>query len=294
MRTIDQPGPAPEERVQWIAARGQRVAAVLEPGLRLLDAVQGVFARYGLASGVLRLEGGAFGPFAYVMPALSDTPRHAAFYSAEQRPAGSSRLRAGTLTFGRRDGAPFFHCHALWTDADGTPRGGHVLPEETFIAEPVRASGIGLDGALFTAEVDAETNFTLFGPVPGASAETGADRSVFALRLRPNQDMAYALEAFCRERDIAQAQVHGGVGSIIGARYQDGRRIEAFATELAILSGRIEPGAREEPRAELEVGLVDYTGAVSEGRLVRGDNPVLMTLEVVLEPCPREAGRLET
>jgi hypothetical protein len=36
--------------------------------------------------------------------------------------------------------------------------------------------------------------------------------------------------------------------------------------------------------AEIEVGLVDLTGAIAEGRLVRGDNPVLMTLEVVLEP----------
>jgi hypothetical protein len=32
------------------------------------------------------------------------------------------------------------------------------------------------------------------------------------------------------------------------------------------------------------VALVDLTGAVAEGTLVRGDNPILMTLEVVLEP----------
>src|SRR5919107_420381 len=124
MRTIKQPGPAPAQRVQWVEARGRPVTAVLEPGLRLLDAVQSVFAAHGLASGVLRLVGGAFGPFAYVMPALSDTPRYVAFYSATQRPPGLSRVRAGALTFGLRDDAPFFHCHALWTEAGDKPCGG--------------------------------------------------------------------------------------------------------------------------------------------------------------------------
>jgi hypothetical protein len=33
----------------------------------------------------------------------------------------------------------------------------------------------------------------------------------------------------------------------------------------------------------LDVGLVDYTGGLAQGRLVRGDNPVLMTMELVLE-----------
>jgi predicted DNA-binding protein with PD1-like motif len=285
MRTIKQPGSAPAERVQWVEARGRRVTAVLGPGLPLLEAVQRVFAAHGLASGVLRLAGGAFGPFAYVMPAPSDTPRYAAFYSATRRPPGLSHVRAGALTFGLRDDAPFFHCHALWTEADGRPGGGHVLPEETFIAEPIGVSGIGLDGAAFAAKPDAETNFTLFGPIPQTNAGSTADRPAFALRLRPNQDLSQALEVFCRDRGIAAAQVHGGVGSIIGARYQDGRGVEAFATEMAILSGRIGPGADGEPEAELDVALVDHTGVVSEGRLVRGDNPVLMTLEVVLEPC---------
>jgi hypothetical protein len=35
--------------------------------------------------------------------------------------------------------------------------------------------------------------------------------------------------------------------------------------------------------AELDVALVDYTGGLAEGRLLRGDNPVLMTMELVLE-----------
>ena len=36
-------------------------------------------------------------------------------------------------------------------------------------------------------------------------------------------------------------------------------------------------------RLSLDIALVDYLGGLAEGRLVRGDNPVLMTMELVLE-----------
>ena len=283
MRTIEQPGPAPTERIQWVEARGQHVNVALEPGLRLLDAVQKVFATHGLASGVLRLTGGAFGPFAYVMPTPSDTSRHVAFYGATHRPSGSTRVQTGALTFGLRDGAPFFHCHALWTEADGKSGGGHVLPEDTFIADPIRVDGIGLDGVAFEVEPDAETNFAVLGPTVQNNAGSRAHRRVFALRMRPNQDVCRALEVFCQDRGIAAAHIHGGVGSIIGARFADGRTVEAFATELAVQSGAIAPSSGGELEAKLDVALVDHLGVISEGQLARGDNPVLITMELVLE-----------
>ncbi|MDP4023384.1 DUF296 domain-containing protein [Methylobacterium sp. NEAU 140] len=284
MRTVAQPGPAAPERIQAVEAGGRPVRAVLEPGVPLLDAVRAAFAAQGCAGGVLRLTGGALGPLAYVMPALSETPDHAAYYSPAHRPQGPSRIAAGALTLGWRDGAPSFHCHAFWTEADGAPGGGHVLPESTIIAEPIPVEGLGLVGAAFVAAPDPETNFALFGPVPRAGARDASDRRVFAVRLRPNQDLAGALEAFCRARGIAAAEIHGGVGSIIGARYRDGRRVDAFATEMAIVSGRIGPDAAGASRADVDVRLVDYTGAVSGGGLVRGDNPTLITVELVLEP----------
>jgi hypothetical protein len=42
-------------------------------------------------------------------------------------------------------------------------------------------------------------------------------------------------------------------------------------------------GVVQEGRALLDVALVDYTGRLSEGRLRRGANPVLMTVEIVIE-----------
>ena len=283
MRRIVQPGPPAPERIQWVEARGRAFAFTLEARLPLWEAARSGFAAEGFGGGTLNFGAGALGPFAYVMPALSRTGENAAFYSDTFRPAGTTRLKVGAMTFGRRDGAPFFHCHALWTEGDGRAGGGHILLEETVVAEPFAVEAFGIDGAVFAAEPDPETNFKLFGPVPSAPAGAETTGRAFALRLRPNQDFVGALEAFCRERGIARARLHGGVGSTIGARFADGSIVEPFATELMVKSGRIALGASGGLAAELEVVLVDYTGGLAEGRLVRGDNPVLMTMELVVE-----------
>ena len=52
---------------------------------------------------------------------------------------------------------------------------------------------------------------------------------------------------------------------------------------LRSASGTIAPGASGALEAQLDIALVDYLGGLAEGRLVRGDNPVLMTMELVLE-----------
>jgi len=283
MRVIKQPGPPAPERIQWVAARGRAFTFTLEASLPLLEAARRGFAAEGFAGGVLNIRGGALDPFAYVMPALSKTGDNAAFYSDTFRPAGVTRLLTGAMTLGQRDGAPFFHCHALWTEADGRAGGGHILPEETVVAEAFAVDAFGIEGAVFLGEPDPETNFKLFGPVACATTAAETTSRAFALRLRPNQDIAGALEQFCRARGIVSARVRGGVGSTIGARFADGRIVEPFATELAISAGVIAAGAGGALEAALEIALVDYTGGLAEGRIKRGDNPVLMTMELVLE-----------
>jgi predicted DNA-binding protein with PD1-like motif len=283
MRSIKQPGEPVAERIQWVEGRGRAFTLTLEAGLSLLEAARRGFAAQGFAGGTLNMRGGALGPFGYVMPALSKTGENAAFYSDTFRPAGVTHLKLATMTFGARDGAPFFHCHGLWREADGKLRGGHVLPEETFVAETFEVEAFGVDGAVFAAEPDPETRFKLFGPVPHEARGADTSSRAYALRLRPNQDFAGALEDFCRERAITRARIHGGVGSTIGARFAGGHVIEPFATELAITSGRVTQAAGGAPEAALDVALIDYTGGIGEGRLIRGDNPVLMTMELVLE-----------
>jgi predicted DNA-binding protein with PD1-like motif len=283
MRSIKQPGAPVTERIQWVEARGRAFSFRLEAGLPLLEAAHRGFAAEGFAGGVLNFTSGALGPFGYVMPALSKTGENAAFYSDTYRPAGVTRTRLGSMTLGVRDGASFFHCHGLWTEADGKASGGHMLPDETIIAEPFEVQAFGVDGAMFAADPDPETNFKLFGPVAAASIGARTTSRAFAMRLRPNQDFAGCLEAFCLAHGIVRAKIHGGVGSTIGARFTHGGVTEPFATELAITAGTIAPGASGVLEATLDVALIDYTGGIAEGRMVRGDNPVLMTTELVLE-----------
>jgi predicted DNA-binding protein with PD1-like motif len=222
------------------------------------------------------------------MPALSKDGRNAAFYSDTFRPDGVTELKWATMTLGERDGAPFFHCHGFWTEADGRVNGGHMLPEETVVATPFEVNAFGIEGAMFIAEPDGETNFKLFGPVERPQGDAKTDSRAFALRLRPNQDFACALEGFCRHHGVLHARLHGGVGSTIGACFSDGSTVVPFATELAVRSGTIAPGADSTLEAELDVALVDYLGGIAEGHLVRGDNPVLMTMELVLEVLDEE------
>ncbi|WP_089174128.1 DUF296 domain-containing protein [Bosea sp. AS-1] len=281
MRRIEQPGTGTPERIQWVECAGRVFSLTLPAGALLLEAVRDGFAAAGFASGVVKLDGLGLSPFAYVMPALSKTPEHAAFYSETFRPQAGARIEVGAMTFGQRDGAPFFHAHAVWVEGDGKRSGGHILPDETTVAETITVEAIGLDGAVFTAEPDSETHFKLFEPVTAASGGAGAGR-FFALRVKPNVDFCGSLEAFCAERGISEAVIHGGVGSTIGARFMDGGVVENFATEVAITEGRITREA-DGFEAAIDVALVDYSGALASGRLKRGDNPVLMTFELVLE-----------
>lgn len=279
MRQIKQPGIGPAERVQWVECHGRRFEMPLAAGLPLLEAVRRGFAAAGFTSGVLRADGLALGPFAYVMPALARNREHSAFYSETFRPFGITRIERGAMTFGQRDGAPFFHCHGVWTEAGGKRSGGHVLPDDTVLAEAITLEAVGLDGAAFIAEPDPETNFKLFGPVPAEFHGTSLEGRFYALRVRPNVDLAGALEGFCAERGIERAVIHGGVGSTIGAHFEDGGVVKNFATEVAIGRGVVTAAQG----AEIDVALVDFSGATAAGALKRGDNPVLMTFELVLE-----------
>lgn len=281
--TIRQPGAPHPERIVSAAGRGSGFRFVLEAGVPLLEGVRRGFAANGFTSGAVEIGALALDPFGYVMPGLPVSPANAAYYTAQFYPAGVTRLSGGALTFGSRDGAPFFHCHGLWMEADGKRSGGHILPEATIVAEPAEVTAIGIVGAGFSAAQDDEINFKVFGPVGAGDAGEAASGRIVALRLRPNQDFHGAVEAAAARHGIIAARIRGGVGSIIGAQFADGREVVPFVTEVFIREGQVAPGADGRPVAAIDVGLVDNTGICSAGVLERGANPVLMTFELVLE-----------
>ena len=83
----------------------------------------------------------------------------------------------------------------------------------------------------------------------------------------------------------------GGVGSTVGAVFDDGRIVEPFVTEMLISKGLVRMDSNNQHIAEIDISMVDYKGGMSAGRLKRGENPVLVTFELVLavdEPYPHK------
>jgi len=283
-RAVRQPGPALEPRAIVVPVSTVSVDAMLPAGALLLEALSGLLVRHGAESACLTLSGGALGPMAYVIPALSPDGSQAAFYSDTRRPHEPVQLESAAVTVGLRDGAVFFHCHALWTSADGVRGCGHLLPEETRIAQPLQARGVALFGARFEVAPDAETGFRLFRPVAtsaGLSFDASGTQAV-AVRLAPNQDLVESLEAVGRGAGFQRAVVCGGVASIIGARFSDTAPIDGFATELLVRHGALRCHDAAGPASVLDIAIIDLHGTIGCGRLVPGENPVLMTFEGVL------------
>lgn len=283
MRHIEHPGPIAAQRRRTVDCDIRHAEIKLPAGMTLLAAFTSVLEANRAQGAVARLRRGNFEPFAYCMPALSSTPEHAVYFSERYELPGSVRLESGCVTIGRRNSEPWLHCHGIWHDANGRRLSGHVLPDDAVISEPIDASIWFLDGASFDVVPSPETGFSLFEPVavsPYAPKQNGP----FAMSIRPNEDFCTALEAECRARGIAQARVHGGVGSLIGATFDDGREVHPIATEVFIRDGLISTAEEGGLAARIDVSLVDYLGGLSEGRLQRGANPVLVTFELMVEP----------
>jgi predicted DNA-binding protein with PD1-like motif len=279
---IRQPGPAPVDRILAVPAVARHFSFDIAAGMPLLDGIAAGFVRAGFSSGIALLGPLLLHPFRYVMPALSDHPEHAAYYSPVFLSKGAARVDCGAMTFGTRAGAPFFHAHALWDEPERGPRGGHILPEGTIVAADQRIEAIGLAGAAFVSEPDPEINFTVFGPVKVQPVRDLGGSAALAMRLRPNVDPIAAILEAARTHGIERGRVWGGVGSTIGARFATGEALDTLATEIFIRDGALQASAGE-GGVRLDLGLVDHLGQIRRARLAPRRNRVLMTMELVIE-----------
>ena len=276
MRRLRQPGPAPAERIESVAGHGVVLDFMLEPGLSLNDALTRPLIAAGMPSGTLVFADAVLAPFTYVLPGPSPDMEHAAYFSAPHSP-GEARMEIASATVGRRDGAPFVHCHAAWIEPDGRRRGGHILPHETIIATGAPVRAWALADVAITSEPDPETNFTLFRPLPARAGGSGTP--MVAARIRPNEEIGTALKVLCRRHGFASAVVRGSLGSLIGARFAHGHSVVDYATEVLVRRGSMSAGGD----AMLEVLVIDMQGSVHEGLLRPGENPVCITFELVIE-----------
>ncbi|GGH28289.1 DUF296 domain-containing protein [Alsobacter metallidurans] len=284
IKALAHPGPAPAQRIDSLAGRGISVSGVLEPGLSINEAIARLMAGAGIRGGTLELAGGALAPFTYVRPALSTDGVHAAWYSAPFSPPGVTRLERANVTFGTRDGAPFVHVHGVWAEADGRRTGGHMMPHDAMVAEPIAATAWGLAEHGIDAREDAETVFKIFGPVELADpGPPGSGPRLALARMRPNIDFCGALVALAQRHGFAAARVRGSVGSLIQPLYTSGHRVGDIATEIFVERGVVRRGPSGALEAEVDIVLVDTQGEIHTGRLVPGEAPVCITFEVALE-----------
>jgi predicted DNA-binding protein with PD1-like motif len=287
--SLRHPGPAHPDRIASLAGRSLSASGALAAGLTINEAIAGFMAGAGIRGGAAALEGGAFAPFRYVMPALSTDGVHAAWYSAPHEPAGVTRLERANATFGLRDGAPFVHVHGVWRESDGRRTGGHLLPHDCVIAEPIGIAAWGVAEHGIEAVEDPETAFKIFHPAPQAGAggaPASGPRTALA-RVRPNEDFCGAMAELARRHGFAAAELHGCVGSLIQPLFADGARVADIATEVFVQRGRVARDEAGEWRAEIDVTLVDTQGRIHAGRLVPGECPVCITFEVLMAEAPQ-------
>ena len=116
--------------------------------------------------------------------------------------------------------------------------------------------------------------------------EEGRLGRIAVMRLRPNQDLVSAVETAAREHGLQNALVRSAVGSLVDAVLEAGERtvtVPGPGIEILTLSGELRSGAGGQPRATLSGTIADGKAQVYGGRFRRGENPICITLELVLQ-----------
>ena len=274
IRKVDHPGPVCAERIDLVRSRGRKLEVMLEPDITLEDAVAQALSDQAIDSAWLEIADASVSRLEYVIPAHAPDKEQVAWYS-DTHSFGAGRIDRMGMVVGTYDGASFLHGHGIWAPENAQLAMGHVLAPQTSLAEPVVARGIGLSGACLNRRLDMDTRFELFHI--DQSGATGGEFA--ALRLRPNQDFTIALDQACNMLAWSAARVHG-LGSLIGATFENGRVLDSLPTEFLVTDAVAGIGG-----STPEILIVGVEGAddILSGRLSRGENAVLVTAELILE-----------
>lgn len=274
-RSLQQPGPASDPRVTVRPCSVTRLVVMLPAGGTVLDTVAQVLQARGIEAAILELTGGALEPLAYVIPAESPDADHVAWYSTPRKPEGRGRIERAVLSFGRDGAAPFVHCHGIWHHADGYRGGGHLLTDQSVLAEETLVQVWAIQGAGLLRQPDPETNFSILMPVEQGAPDPNQARGLL-VRIKPNFDLHEGLESAARAQGLGEASVHGVV-SLVDCAFEDGRFMSSFASEGFIHQGHISGG-----RADLDIGVAAMSAEVFEGRVQRGGNGICIASELLI------------
>lgn len=278
MQLVKHPGPIALERLSIAPSHGRKVTLSLRAGIDLETAIAEAITSQGIESAWLTFEETPVETLSYVIPDKAPNDKTVAWYSKTYRLSRPGQIHAMGLIVGQFEGVPFLHGHGLWSEKEGDQKMGHIMPRETILTSDTIIHGLAFDDARFERQFDPESNFTLFQPSQKRAC-TGGEFAL--LRIRPNEDLATALDEACSRLGWQQAKVHG-LGSLVRAQFDDGRELNSFATEFLILDGTAR--ADHTRRAGPNIAIVGEEGGKGmQGKVKRGANPILITAELFLE-----------
>jgi len=115
-----------------------------------------------------------------------------------------------------------------------------------------------------------------------ATLEAGRLGRVAVVRLKPNEDLVTGVETAAATAGFRHAVVRTAVGSLVDAVLTFGEHGRAAVAgpgiEILTLAGELRDGA-----ADLRGTISDSDARVYGGRFAKGENPICITLELVLQ-----------
>lgn len=268
---IRHPGPKAGLRRHVVPVHLERSSLRLARGQDLLAAIAGAMDEAGFDSAMVILDGLVMGPYSYVIPDWnSPDGRRAAWYS-ETRTGEHAVIEQAAATIGRRDGAWFFHCHAVWDSNTDAQKAGHLLPDHVTIAEDAEIVCLGARGGKFEVAADEETGFSLFRPFPVGAPRDDVNGALVGLA--PFEDVGEAAREAADRLKLEDARIYG-IGSLITAPFEDGTPMDSLISEVVLLQGAT-------PEV-MPFHCVDAEAGNFRGTLRPGQTEVCVTFEMVV------------
>ncbi|UOM35406.1 hypothetical protein [Acuticoccus sp. I52.16.1] len=268
---ITHPGPRAAVRRHVVPGIARRETVRLAAGRVLMDAVADEMDRLGCDSAVLLLDGLRLGPYDYVMPRFGSPDGIRVAWYSDTHSGNATTLAHAVASVGRRDGAWFLHCHALWDVDTPAPKSGHLLPDQVTIGRDCDVTALAFTGGVFDFTPDDETRFSFFRAKP-TTPPAGTPNAMIAT-LAPFEDLVTVMPELAAPYGGDAARLYG-LGSVIGADFSEGPSMESLASEVLTL-----PDAS--PR-NVTLHCVDPDGNLFRGALLLGAGPVLITFELML------------
>lgn len=106
-----------------------------------------------------------------------------------------------------------------------------------------------------------------------------------------NDDLVTGMEDICREHQTEQGIIKGGLGSLFKSSLEimtdegvpRSVKVEGFAVEILSMNGHIRSNREGSTEVELFGMVANNSGDVFAGRFIKGESPVCITIEVMIQ-----------